>query len=79
VGSGRRLGAQAVVRGVEGTWLQLTGDVNELAANLTTQVRSIATVTKAVANGDLSKKIEVEASGEILALKSTINVMVRLA
>lgn len=71
------LGDQAVVEGVEGTWRGLTADVNILAANLTTQVRAIAAVTKAVASGDLSKKIDVEANGEIAELKHTINTMVR--
>lgn len=72
------LGDQAVVEGVEGTWRGLTADVNILAANLTTQVRAIALVTKAVAQGDLSKKIDVEANGEIAELKYTINTMVSL-
>ena len=58
---------------VEGTWRELTGVVNRLAANLTSQVRSIAKVTKAVALGDLSKQIEVDCSGEILDLKNTVN------
>lgn len=62
--------------GVEGTWRELTGVVNKLAANLTNQVRSIALVTKAVALGDLSKQIEVDARGEILDLKNTVNGMV---
>jgi len=61
---------------VEGTWRELTGVVNKLAANLTSQVRSIAKVTKAVALGDLSKQIEVDARGEILDLKNTVNGMV---
>ena len=61
---------------VEGTWRDLTGVVNKLAANLTNQVRSIAKVTKAVALGDLSKQIEVDARGEILELKNTVNGMV---
>ena len=77
VGTKGKLGGQAVVQGVEGTWQELTAVVNKLAENLTTQVRSIAEVTKAVANGDLSKKIEIEADGEIAELKTTINVMVR--
>src|SRR5207248_1149144 len=76
VGTEGRLGAQADVKGVSGTWKDLTDTVNLLAANLTTQVRNIAAVTTAVANGDLSKKITVEAKGEILELKSTINAMV---
>jgi osomolarity two-component system sensor histidine kinase NIK1 len=61
---------------VEGTWRELTGVVNKLAANLTSQVRSIAKVTKAVAQGDLSKQIDVDARGEILDLKNTVNGMV---
>ena len=72
----RKLGGQALVLDVEGTWRELTGVVNKLAANLTSQVRSIAKVTKAVALGDLSKQIEVDASGEILDLKNTVNGMV---
>ncbi len=76
VGTEGKLGGQAEVRGVSGTWKDLTNNVNGLAANLTTQVRNIANVTTAVANGDLSKKITVDARGEILELKDTINVMV---
>jgi HAMP domain-containing protein/signal transduction histidine kinase/ActR/RegA family two-component response regulator len=76
VGTEGKLGGQAEVRGVSGTWKDLTDNVNVLAANLTTQVRNIANVTTAVANGDLSKKITVDARGEILELKNTINVMV---
>ncbi|EPQ52996.1 hypothetical protein GLOTRDRAFT_45993 [Gloeophyllum trabeum ATCC 11539] len=76
VGTEGKLGGQAVVVGVEGTWKELTGVVNKLAANLTNQVRSIAQVTKAVAHGDLSKFIEVDAEGEILDLKNTVNGMV---
>lgn len=76
VGSQGKLGGQAVVEGVDGTWRELTDTVNSLAANLTNQVRSIAEVTKAVAKGDLTKTIEVEANGEILELKMTINGMV---
>ncbi len=76
VGTEGKLGGQANVRGVSGTWKDLTDNVNVLAANLTTQVRNIANVTTAVANGDLSQKITVDARGEILELKSTINVMV---
>src|SRR5678810_1203780 len=64
------------VRGVSGTWKDLTDNVNVLAANLTTQVRNIAKVTTAVARGDLSQKITVDAKGEILELKNTINTMV---
>ena len=71
-----KLGGQALVLDVEGTWRELTGVVNKLAANLTNQVRSIAKVTKAVALGDLSKQIEVDARGEILELKNTVNGMV---
>jgi len=70
------LGGQAQVKGVGGTWKELTDNVNLMATNLTTQVRNIAEVTIAVAQGDLSKKIEVEAKGEILELKSTVNIMV---
>jgi HAMP domain-containing protein/signal transduction histidine kinase/CheY-like chemotaxis protein len=76
VGTEGRLGGQADVKGVSGTWKDLTDNVNVLAANLTTQVRNIAKVTTAVAKGDLSQKITVEAKGEILELKNTINVMV---
>src|ERR1700726_3406857 len=76
VGTEGRLGGQAEVRGVSGTWKDLTDNVNVLAANLTTQVRNIAKVTTAVARGDLSQKITVDAKGEILELKSTINTMV---
>ena len=76
VGTEGKLGGQAEVKGVSGTWKDLTDNVNLLAANLTTQVRNIAKVTTAVANGDLSQKITVDAKGEILELKSTINVMV---
>ncbi len=76
VGTEGKLGGQANVRGVSGTWKDLTDNVNGLAANLTTQVRNIANVTTAVANGDLSQKITVDACGEILELKDTINVMV---
>src|SRR6202041_132851 len=76
VGTEGKLGGQAEVKGVSGTWKDLTDNVNGLAANLTTQVRNIANVTTAVANGDLSQKITVDASGEILELKNTINVMV---
>src|SRR2546423_10060761 len=76
VGTEGKLGGQADVKGVSGTWKDLTGNVNGLAANLTAQVRNIAKVTTAVARGDLSQKITVDASGEILELKNTINVMV---
>ena len=71
-----KLGGQAYVLDVEGTWRELTAVVNNLAANLTNQVRSIAKVTKAVAVGDLSQQIEVDAQGEILELKETVNNMV---
>src|SRR5207247_507538 len=71
-----KLGGQARVKGVSGVWKDLTDSVNTLAGNLTSQVRNIALVTTAVANGDLSKKITVDASGEILELKETINTMV---
>src|SRR5437764_2618198 len=76
VGTEGKLGGQAQVEGVSGTWRDLTNNVNQLADNLTNQVRNIAGVTTAVARGDLSRKITVEASGEILELKSTINTMV---
>ncbi|KAJ7619459.1 hypothetical protein FB45DRAFT_839951 [Roridomyces roridus] len=76
VGTEGKLGAQAHVEDVEGTWRELTDEVNTLAANLTTQVRSIAAVTTAVAKGDLSKQIDVSANGEILDLKNTVNGMV---
>src|SRR5439155_2209859 len=70
------LGGQAQVEGASGTWRNLTESVNQLAGNLTAQVRNIAQVTTAVAKGDLSQKITVDAQGEILALKSTVNTMV---
>src|SRR5207237_6129019 len=76
VGTEGRLGGQAHVKGVSGVWKGLTDNVNTLANNLTTQVRNIAEVTTAVANGDLSKKITVKVKGEILELKNTINTMV---
>jgi HAMP domain-containing protein/signal transduction histidine kinase/CheY-like chemotaxis protein len=76
VGTEGKLGGQADVRGVAGTWKDLTDSVNFMAANLTNQVRNIADVTKAVANGDLSKKITVDVKGEILELKNTVNTMV---
>jgi signal transduction histidine kinase/DNA-binding response OmpR family regulator/HAMP domain-containing protein len=76
VGTEGKLGAQAVVRGVGGVWKDLTDNVNFMASNLTSQVRNIAQVTTAVANGDLSKKITVDVKGEILELKNTINTMV---
>jgi signal transduction histidine kinase/DNA-binding response OmpR family regulator/HAMP domain-containing protein len=76
VGTEGKLGGQANVRGVAGTWKDLTDNVNFMAANLTGQVRNIAEVTTAVAKGDLSKKITVDVKGEILELKNTVNVMV---
>ncbi|TMD56565.1 MAG: HAMP domain-containing protein, partial [Chloroflexi bacterium] len=76
VGTEGNLGGQAEVRGIGGTWKDLTENVNLMAGNLTGQVRNIAEVTTAVANGDLSKKITVEGQGEILELKNTINTMV---
>ncbi len=76
VGTEGRLGGQAEVKGVAGTWKDLTDSVNFMASNLTSQVRNIADVTKAVAAGDLSKKITVEVKGEILELKNTVNTMV---
>src|SRR5439155_1737888 len=76
VGVEGRLGAQAEVKGVSGTWRDLTNNVNQLADNLTNQVRNIADVTTAVAKGDLSRKITVDARGEIAQLKNTINTMV---
>ncbi len=76
VGTEGKLGGQAEVKGVAGTWKDLTDNVNYMAGNLTTQVRNIAEVTTAVANGDLSRKITADARGEILDLKNTINTMV---
>ncbi len=76
VGTEGKLGGQAEVPGVAGTWKDLTDNVNSMAGNLTGQVRNIADVTTAVANGDLSQKITVDARGEILELKNTINTMV---
>src|SRR5204862_332578 len=72
VGTEGKLGGQAQVKGVAGTWKDLTDNVNFMASNLTNQVRNIAEVTTAVANGDLSKKITVDVKGEILELKNTI-------
>ncbi|WP_244942741.1 HAMP domain-containing protein, partial [Streptomyces inhibens] len=77
VGTEGNLGGQAQVRGVSGVWKDLTDNVNFMALNLTSQVRNIAQVTTAVANGDLSKKIDVDARGEILELKDTVNTMVQ--
>src|SRR5436190_1680064 len=76
VGTEGELGGQAEVRGVAGTWKDLTDSVNAMATNLTAQVRNIAEVTTAVANGDLSKKITVDVRGEILEMKNSINTMV---
>src|SRR5687767_985234 len=76
VGTEGKLGGQADVRGVAGTWKDLTESVNFMASNLTSQVRNIADVTKAVATGDLTKKITVDVKGEILEVKNTVNTMV---
>src|SRR5471032_3028280 len=76
VGVEGKLGAQASVPGVAGTWKNLTDNVNLMASNLTSQVRNIAEVSTAVANGDLSRKITVDAKGEVSELKNTINSMV---
>src|SRR3989475_4121955 len=76
VGTEGKLGGQAEVKGVAGTWKDLTDNVNWMASNLTNQVRNIAQVTTAVANGDLSKKITVDVRGGILELKDTLNTMV---
>ena len=76
VGTEGRLGGQANVLGVAGTWKDLTDSVNSMASNLTAQVRNIAEVSTAIASGDLSKKITVDVRGEILELKDTINTMV---
>jgi HAMP domain-containing protein len=76
VGVEGKLGGQAEVEGVRGTWKELTDNVNLMASNLTNQVRDIAEVTTAVAKGDLTRKIVVDARGEILELKNTINTMV---
>src|SRR5207245_1738727 len=75
VGTDGKLGGQAEVKGVSGVWKDLTDNVNFMASNLTTQVRNIAKVTTAVANGDLSQKITVDVKGEVLELKNTINTM----
>src|SRR5437868_2527418 len=77
VGTEGKLGGQAQVRGVAGTWKDLTDNVNSMAANLTTQVRGIAKVVTAVAKGDLTRTIAVEAPGEVGALKDNINEMIR--
>src|SRR5262249_35048863 len=76
VGTEGKLGGQADVRAVAGTWKHLTASSTDMAGNLTTQVRNIAEVTTAVARGDLSRKITVDVRGEILELKNTINTMV---
>jgi signal transduction histidine kinase/CheY-like chemotaxis protein len=76
VGTDGRLGGQATVKGVSGTWKDLTDNVNSMASSLTSQVRDVALVTTAVANGDLGKKITVDVRGEMLELKNTINTMV---
>src|SRR5205823_4715030 len=76
VGSDGKLGGQAQVRGVGGVWNDLTANVNTMAANLTSQVRSVASVVNAVASGDLSRKLTVEAKGEVAALAETINGMI---
>src|SRR5438045_2699253 len=76
VGTEGKLGGQARVEGVAGTWKDLTDNVNSMAGNLTDQVRNIAEVTTAVAKGDLSKKVTVDVRGEILELKNTVNTMV---
>ena len=76
VGTEGKLGGQAQVPGVAGTWKDLTDNVNSMASNLTGQVRNIADVATAIAKGDLSSKITVEVKGEILALKDTINTLV---
>src|SRR2546421_2470224 len=76
VGTEGKLAGQADVKGVAGVWKDLTDNVNLMASNLTSQVRNIADVTKAVASGDLSKKITVDVKGEILELKNTVNTMV---
>jgi HAMP domain-containing protein len=76
VGTEGKLGGQADLKGLSGTWKDLTDNVNSMAANLTSQVRNIATVTTAVANGDLTKKMTVDVQGDFLELKNTINTMV---
>ncbi len=76
VGTEGNLGGQALVKGVAGTWKDLSDNVNQMASNLTSQVRNIAAVTTAVANGDLTKKITVNVKGEFLELKDTVNTMV---
>ena len=76
VGTEGKLGGQAEVRGVAGTWKDLTDSVNSMAGNLTAQMRNIAEVATAIAGGDLSRKITVDVRGEILQLKETLNTMV---
>src|SRR5204862_461658 len=76
VGGEGRLGGQATVPGVAGTWRDLTDNVNSMASSLTAQLRNVSEVTTAVARGDLTKKITVDAKGEVLELKNTINTMV---
>src|SRR5262249_14381332 len=76
VGTEGKLGGQAKVKGVSGVWKELTDSVNQMASNLTAQVRNIAEVTIAVANGDLSRKITVDVRGQILQLKEAMNTMV---
>ena len=76
VGTEGKLGGQAIVKGVSGTWKDLTDNVNFMAGNLTSQVRNIAEVATSIANGDLSRKITVDVRGEILELKNTVNTMV---
>src|SRR5207237_579392 len=76
VGTDGKIGGQAAVRGVAGTWKDLTDSVNSMAGNLTAQVRNIAEVATAIATGDLSRKITVDVRGEILQLKETLNTMV---
>src|SRR5207253_1891130 len=76
VGTDGKLGGQAIVPGVAGTWKDLTDNVNSMGSNLTAQVRNIAEVATAIANGNLSRKITVEARGEILQLRNTMNTMV---
>src|SRR5438445_8068506 len=76
VGTEGKLGGQAEVRGVAGTWKDLTDNVNAMAGNLTVQLRDVSKVATAIANGDLGQKITVDARGEILQIKDTINTMV---
>lgn len=78
VGTEGKLGGQAVVKDVGGTWKDLTDNVNMMALKITSQVRDIAAVAKAVAEGDLTKKVKANAQGEVLELKNTMNRMVKL-